>query len=110
MLNQYVCVGKVKDLPELKETASGVKMARMTLELDRNFPNAQGAYESDLVECTLWRGVAETTIAHCVEGSVVGIKGRIQSRVLENREGNRYIAYDLIAEQVTFISGPQLGA
>lgn len=107
MLNQYVLVGRVKELPELKETASGTKMARLSLEVDRNFPNAQGFYETDTVECTLWRGVAEQTSAHCAVDSVVGIKGRVQTRTLESKEGNSFLAYELVAEQVTFISTPR---
>lgn len=107
MLNQYVLVGRVKELPELRETAAGTKMARLTIEIDRNFPNQQGFYETDLVECTLWRGVAEQTSAHCAVNSVVGIKGRVQTRTLESKEGNPFIAYELIAEQVTFISTPK---
>lgn len=106
MLNQYVLVGRVKQLPELKETSSGTKMARLTLEVDRSFPNSQGQVDSDTLEMVLWRGIAEQASAHCQVDSVVGVKGRVQARTLESKEGNPFIAYELVAEQVSFISVP----
>ena len=45
MLNQVVIVGKVVKLPEVKETSTGVKLAELLVEVDRNFKNSQGEYE-----------------------------------------------------------------
>ena len=63
MLNQIVLVGKVVELPTLRETSSGSKVANLLLEVDRTFKNAQGEYEKDLIVCTMWRGVLLLVLA-----------------------------------------------
>ena len=55
MLNQIVLVGRVIQLPEIRETPSGAKVATLHLEVDRNFRNSHGEYEKDIFNVTLWR-------------------------------------------------------
>ena len=40
MLNFMVLVGKVKEIPEIRLTAAGTKIATMLLEVDRGFRNS----------------------------------------------------------------------
>lgn len=104
MLNQVVLVGKVVRLPELKETSSGVKFADLLIEVERNFKNGQGEYENDTILCTLWRTVAETTIEQCELGSLLGIKGRLQSNSYETKDNGRFYYCEVIAEKVSFLT------
>ena len=46
-----------------------------------------------LFDCTLWTGIAETTSSYCKKGDLLGIKGRVQTRVYEEEERKRYIYY-----------------
>jgi single-strand DNA-binding protein len=103
MLNQIVLVGRVIQLPEIRETSSGAKVATLHLEVDRNFRNSHGEYEKDIFNVTLWRGVAETTIAVCEVGSLVGIKGRIQANSFETKEQKPFYYCEVIAEKVSFL-------
>ncbi len=104
MLNQIVLVGKVVELPILKESISGNKYASLQLELERPFKNVNGEFDTDIVSVTLWKGIAETTINVCKIGDIIGMKGRIQSYSYENKEGQTYYGYDIIAEKVSFLS------
>jgi single-strand DNA-binding protein len=104
MLNQVVLVGRVASLPVVKETSSGVKLAEMLVEVDRNFKNSQGEYETDHIQCTLWRGVAESAVDQCSVGSLIGIKGRLQANSFETKENNRFRYCEVIAEKVSFLS------
>lgn len=104
MLNVVVLVGKILELPVLKEAASGTKYAVLHLQMNRPFKNSNGEYEQDEVYVTLWRGVAETVCNVCEIGDVVSLKGRLQSRQYEGKEGQHYLAYDIIAEFVTFLN------
>ena len=47
MLNQVVLVGKAVGVPSLKETSNGIKYAELILEIERNFKNTQGDFETD---------------------------------------------------------------
>ena len=56
MLNQVVLVGRVQAIPKVSETSTGIKVAEMLVEVERNYKNSQGVYDIDTIQCTLWRG------------------------------------------------------
>lgn len=103
MLNQIVLVGKVVELPTLRETSSGSKVANLLLEVDRTFKNAQGEYEKDLIVCTMWRGVAESALNMCEVGTLVGVKGRVQANMILTKENKPFYSCEIIAEKVSFL-------
>ena len=49
MLNQVMLVGRLIDIPIMKTTKGGVKVANATLQVEQGFKNGLGAYESDYV-------------------------------------------------------------
>lgn len=100
MFNQFVVVGKLKEVTELKETSSGIKFASLTLDVERAYKNAEGIFDVDTIEFSLWRGLAENFVGACEIGSVLGVKGRIQSH--QNENDNIY-HYDFIAERISII-------
>lgn len=104
MLNQVVVVGRVKELPQVKETSSGVKLAEMLVEVDRNFKNALGQFETDLIQCTLWRGLAESALEQCEVNGLIGIKGRLQGKHFESKEGSPIYYSELIVEKISFLN------
>ena len=104
MLNTMVLVGTLIEMPEIKETSLGNKLCTLKLSVPRCFPNSNGEYEVDIFPVTLWRGIAESTAEHCRVGAVLGIKGRMQGRELQNKEGHTYPVLELVAEKVTFIT------
>ena len=104
MLNQIILVGRLVKTPEVIETESGKKMSYITLALPRSFKNADGEYDTDFIDCVLWEVVAESTTEYCKKGDVVGVKGRIQSRMIEDEDGNNYKKMEVVAERITFLS------
>lgn len=104
MLNQIILVGRLVKTPEVIESDSGKKMSYITLAIPRSFKNADGEYETDFIDCVLWEVVALNTAEYCLQGDIVGVKGRIQSRMLEDEDGNNYKKMEVVAEKVTFLS------
>lgn len=102
-MNHLLLVGVVKEVPVLKESASGVKYANLLIEVQRGFMNNEGYYDTDIISCLLWRSVAENVISQCEKGSLVGVKGRIQSEARTSSEGNIFYNYEVIAERVSFL-------
>ena len=86
MLNQIVIVGRLVKDPELRETDSGKKVTNITLAVPRSYKNVSGEYETDFIDCTLWTGIAENTSAYCKKGDLLGVKGRVQTRIYEKDE------------------------
>ena len=102
MLNQVVLVGRLVRDVEVKSNDNNKKFSFITLAIPRSFKNHDGIYETDFVECILWNNVASNTASYCKKGDIIGIKGRIESRILE-KENNKSIL-QVIAEKVTFFS------
>ena len=103
MLNQAVLVGRLtKDL-EVTENESGTKVSNLTLAVPRSFKNAEGVYETDFIDVTLWSNIAVTTSEYCRKGDLVGVKGRIQTDSYE-KDGEKKFAMNIIADKVSFLS------
>ena len=66
-------------------------------------------YETDFLDCTLWTGIAENTHEYCKSGDVIGVKGRLQTWMLENEDGTKSKRMEIIAEKVTFLSSSRSG-
>lgn len=103
MLNQIVLVGRIKEMPIVKETTAGNKVANLLIEVDRNFRNSLGEFEKDLIMCTLWRGVAESTIQVCEIGALIGIKGRLVANSFETKDQKPFYYCEVVAEKVSFL-------
>ena len=104
MLNNVVLVGRLVRTPELYLTESGKKMSVVTLAVGRTYKNPDGEYDADFLDCTLWTGIAENTAEYCKTGDLIGVKGRIQSILIEKEDGTKYKKMEIIAERVTFLS------
>ncbi len=104
MLNQVVLVGRIVKTPELRTTETGKKTATVTLAVPRNYKNMNGEYETDFLDCTLWTNVAENTTEYCQTGDMVGVKGRIQTRVITSDDGSKKKKTEIVAEKVTFLA------
>ena len=103
MLNQVVLVGRLTRDIKINKTDSGKKIASLSLAIPRSFKNMDGIYDTDYVDCILWDNVASNTCEYCHKGDIVGIKGRIQSRLIEEGENKRNIL-EVVAEKVTFLT------
>ena len=61
-------------------------------------------YDTDFLDCLLWTNVAESTSEYCSTGDMIGVKGRVQSRIIESPEGTRRRKTEIVAERVTFLT------
>lgn len=103
MINEVILVGKVAKKPELGQTNNGHKITSVVLETVRHFKNSYGIYESDYLEVTLWRGMAQSICETCEMGSMIAVKGRIQSRTYLNEDNRGYGSLEIVAEKITLL-------
>ena len=103
MLNQVVLVGRLTRDPEVSKTESNKHYSHITLAVPRSFKNVNGEYDTDFIDCILWDNVAASTVEYCNKDDIIGVRGRIQTRVLEKEETKKYLL-EVIAEKVTFLS------
>ena len=100
MLNQFTLVGRITKTPEMMGNQDGSKFAIINLAVPRTFKNENGEYDTDFIDCTLWKGIAENVCEYCKKGDMVGIRGRIQNL-------NNTAQLQLIAEKVSFLSSKE---
>lgn len=103
-MNLVAFVGQIVDLPKLRESSLGNKFATMVVRVPRPFTNSEGIYEQDELTFTLWKGIAETASEVATIGDQVAIRGRLQSHTFEGNDGLQHRSYDIIAENVAFLS------
>ena len=103
-MNQIILVGRLVKTPEVVTTESGKNMSYITLAIPRSYKNENGEYDTDFLDCVLWNSVAENTSEYCKQGDVIGVKGCVQSRMIEDEDGNNYKKMEIVAEKVTFLS------
>lgn len=103
MLNQVVLVGRLTRDIVVNKSDKGVKVATISLAIPRSFKNSEGLYDTDFVDCVAFDSIASNTSEYCKKGDIVGVKGRVQSRTVEN-EGKKENIMDIICEKITFLS------
>ncbi len=103
MLNQIILVGRLTRNIKVNKSENGKKIANISLAIPRSFKNMEGTYDTDFIDCVAFENIAENTASYCSKGDIVGVKGRVQSRVVE-KEGKKEYLMDIVAEKVTFLS------
>ena len=104
MLNHVILVGRLVRTPELILTDTGKKRSIATLAVNRGFKNLNGEYDTDFLDCTLWTNIADNTAEYCKTADIIGVKGRLQTRLIDNEDGTKYKKMEIIADSVTFLS------
>lgn len=99
MLNQIILVGRLVEVSKTNETEDGKKISNITLAVPRAYKNTDGEYETDFIDIVLWEGIATNTSEYCKKGDIIGVKGRIQTKLIEEQK-----ITELVAEKVTFLA------
>ena len=102
MLNHVTIMGRLTRDPELRHTQSGAAVSSFTLAVDRDFKSHSGERETDFVNCTAWKSVAEFTARYFSRGRMAIVEGRLQSRKYTDKDGNNRTAYEVVASSVYF--------
>lgn len=110
MLNQVALVGRLVKDPDIKKTENNKEILKITLAVPRSFKNANGEYDTDFIDCTLWDIVARSTTDYCHKGDIIAVKGRIQTRMVEKEDKTKKFYQEVIAEKVTFLSSKKTDA
>lgn len=103
MLNQIILVGRMTRDVVVNKSEKGVNVATISLAIPRSFKNSDGLYDTDFIDCVMFDSIAKNTAEFCNKGDIVGVKGRVQSRVVEKNDKKEYLM-DIVAEKVTFLS------
>ncbi len=104
MLNRVVLIGRLTKDPDLRYTQSGTAVCSFTLAVDRGFKNASGERETDFIDITVWRQLAETCANYLSKGKLAAVDGRLEIRNYETQDGSKRKATVVVADNVRFLS------
>ena len=104
MLNQIVIMGRLTRDPELRYTQSQVPACSFRIACDRDFPKTKDSneHDTDFIDVVAWRGTAEFVNKYFTKGRMVVVRGRLQMRDWTDREGNKRISAEIVADGVYF--------
>lgn len=102
MLNSVNLMGRLVADPELRQTQTGLAVCSFRIAVDRNHLNANKERETDFIDIVAWRKTAEFVTQYFVKGAMIIVQGSIQTRNYEDKNGNKRIAVEVVADSVLF--------
>lgn len=102
MINNAVIMGRIVAVPELRTTTNGTSVTSFTVAVDRKFSQEK---QTDFLDIVAWKNTAEFVCKYFTKGSMIAIQGNIQTRLFEDKNGNKRKAVEIVAENVSFCGG-----
>ena len=101
-INTAVIMGRLTADPELKTTASGLSVLSFSVAVERNYQKEGEEKAVDFINVVAWRKTAEFVSKYFHKGSMIAVEGSIQTRKYEDKDGNKRIAFEILANTVSF--------
>lgn len=108
-MNKIILIGNLTRDPEAGSTSGDVNFTRFTIAVNRSFTNANGERVADYFDIICWRQLAERCAKYLFKGSKVGISGSVQRRQYEDRDGIKRTSFDVVADEVEFLTPKATG-
>ena len=103
MLNHIVIMGRLARDPELRHTQSGTPVASFRLAVDRDFKDKNtGERQTDWIDVVAWRSTGEFVSRYFTKGRMAVVDGRLQMREWTDRDGNKRVSAEVVADSVYF--------
>ncbi len=103
-MNKVFMIGNLTRDPELSETANGTSLCKFSIAVNRNYTNADGERGCDFFDVIAWRDLGEVCAKYLSKGKKVCVCGSIQTRNYETDRGEKRKVYEIIAQDVEFLS------
>lgn len=107
MLNVVAIMGRLTADPELKTTQNGVSVCSFSVAVDRNYVPQGQERQADFIDVVAWRSTADFVCRHFSKGKMIGVAGEIQTRMYEDKQGNKRKAVEIKANYVSFAGDKQ---
>ena len=103
-MNKVYLIGNLTRDPEMRSTQSGVTVCNFSIAVNRRFKDADGKAQTDYFNIVAWRQLGELCGKFLMKGKKVAVVGSIQTRSYEAQDGSKRTAYDIVADEVEFLS------
>jgi single-strand DNA-binding protein len=100
-MNNITITGRLTADPELKTTQSGISVCAYNLAVKR--PKVKDT--TDFLTVVSWRQGAEYISKYGQKGDMVAVSGVLTTRSWEDKNGNKRISYEIVADTVELVGG-----
>ena len=101
MLNRAIMMGRLCADLELKHTQTQVAVCSFRIAVDRDY-SKNGDKETDFFDVVAWRTTAEFICKYFTKGRMIVVDGRMQTRSWTDKEGNKRVTTELVADNAYF--------
>ena len=102
-MNKVYLIGNLTRDPEMRSTSTGIPVCNFSIAVNRR-KRADGQQETDFFNIVAWRQLAELCSRYLAKGRKVAVSGSIQISAYEAKDGSKRTAFDIVAEEVEFLT------
>ena len=108
-MNKVYLIGNLTREPEMRATQMGVSVCNFSIAVNRRYKGEGGQQETDFFNIVAWRQLADLCGKYLHKGKKVAVVGAIQTRTYEAKDGSKRSAFDIVADEVEFLSASDNG-
>lgn len=97
-LNSITIMGRIVRNPEIRMTSANKTVANFTVAVDRDYDREK----TDFFDVTAWEGTARFVEQYFSKGQMIVVRGRMERRVYEDKNGDAKEKWEIKAENIYF--------
>ncbi|MGH2648353.1 MAG: single-stranded DNA-binding protein [Ginsengibacter sp.] len=111
-VNRVVLIGNLGKDPDIQYLEGNIPVAKFPLATTETYKDKTGKLisQTEWHNVVLWRGLAELAQKYLHKSSLVYIEGRLKTRYWEDRDHNKKVATEIIADNLIMLDKRSDGA
>lgn len=101
MINNVILMGRLCSDVEIRTTSTGKSVANFRIAVDRPYSKS-GDKQADFITIVAWEKTADFISRYFSKGSMIALRGEIQTRNYEDSSGSKRTATEVLAREVSF--------
>lgn len=103
MLNVIIATGRLVDAPEVIKTKAEKQLVKFTIAIDNTRKEVDGTRGTCFLDCILFTEKVDIYTANLDKGSKVAVKGGLNQRNFERKDGSKGRAYEIAVDSLEFL-------
>jgi single-strand DNA-binding protein len=108
-MNKVYLIGNLTKDPEMRATQMGVSVCNFSIAVGRRFKDSEGNQQTDFFDIVAWRQLGDLCGKYLRKGKKVAITGSIQTHRFTDKNGVTRTGWDIIADEVEFLTPQDTG-
>lgn len=107
-LNSHQIIGHLTKDPDVRQTQNGTSVANFDVATGSSYKDSDGNWQETTTyhKVVVWAKQAEACGEYLKKGSQVYVRGEVQERSWEDKDGNKKYMREIKADTVLFLSKP----